>query len=261
MKRIHLFEFEDLSWFPDSLRKSMTRLMVVMHKLLGTREVLAGLVNKGLKKSESDTIVDLCSGSGGPMPEVLDILTEKYGIDQAKLVMTDLYPNIEFANTINNEENTKISYLTKPIDATNMEADKIGLRTMVSSSHHMKPDIAREILKNAKDSRQTICIFEISDNSYPAWLWWIAIPINIITALVITPFVKPLTFQQLLFTYLIPVLPICFAWDGAVSNARTYTLNDLDILLNGLEVSDYVWEKGIIKGKSKMLYLLGMPKI
>jgi len=32
MKRIHLFEFEDFSWFPNWLRVRMTRLIVVMHR-------------------------------------------------------------------------------------------------------------------------------------------------------------------------------------------------------------------------------------
>ena len=37
------------------------------------------------------------------------------------------------------------------------------------------------ILKQAFDSRQGILVFEISDNSFPKWLWWIAIPVNIIS--------------------------------------------------------------------------------
>ena len=57
-----------------------------------------------------------------------------------------------------------------------------------------------------------------------------------------------------------PVIPLCFAWDGAVSNARTYTLDDMDQLLAGLETEDYQWEKGRITGKAKKLYLLGLPQ-
>ena len=36
MKRIQLFELEDYPWFPHWLRACLTRLMVVMHQLLGT---------------------------------------------------------------------------------------------------------------------------------------------------------------------------------------------------------------------------------
>jgi len=38
MKGIHLFEFEDFPWFPNWLRKCLTRMMVVMHRLLNIRE-------------------------------------------------------------------------------------------------------------------------------------------------------------------------------------------------------------------------------
>ena len=70
---------------------------------------------------------------------------------------------------------------------------------------------------------------------------------------------RPMTVQQIVFTYLIPIIPLTFAWDGAVSNARTYTLKDMDMLLEGLESKDYLWEKGVVKGKSKKVYLMGMP--
>lgn len=130
---------------------------------------------------------------------------------------------------------------------------------MISSFHHMKPDNARKILENAEKARQPILIFEISDNNPPVFLWWIAIPINFIMALFITPWVRPMSWKQLFFTYLIPIIPLCFAWDGAVSNARTYTLDDLDELLEGLSSESYKWEKGKIKGKTNQLYLIGKP--
>lgn len=33
LKRIHLFEFEDLDWFPDGLRRCITRPVTAMHDL------------------------------------------------------------------------------------------------------------------------------------------------------------------------------------------------------------------------------------
>ena len=90
MKRIHLFEFEDFSWFPNWLRICMTRMMVVMHKFLNTSEEMAELVNRALQHTSENNIIDFCSGSGGPIPEVVDILRDKYGVTDAKLTMTDL---------------------------------------------------------------------------------------------------------------------------------------------------------------------------
>ncbi|WP_437302653.1 hypothetical protein [Sorangium sp. So ce388] len=259
MKRIHLFELEDFGWFPGWLRACMTRLLVTMHKLMGSSEKLAELLARALKESRASRIIDLCSGNGGPMLDVLRHLKEKPGFEHVQLTLTDLYPNEEAARSINGQEGSNVSYWLEPLDATKVDGETPGLRTMVSSFHHMKPDGARKILESAQKSRQPICIFEISDNSYPSFLWWTALPFSFLMCFFITPLARPMTARQLIFTYLIPVIPLCFAWDGAVSNARTYTLDDLDELLKGLGDEGYRWEKGVISGKGKKLYLLGMP--
>lgn len=261
MKRIHLFEIEDFDWCPDWIRRCMTRLIVVMHKILGTKDDLTDLVARALKHSRQPAIIDLCSGSGGPMIAVFKALTEKYQLKDLSLTLTDLYPNQEMAKKINSQPLVGIHYSTTPVNAAAIDPHSAGVRTMVCSMHHMKPEVARHILKNAKESSQPICIYEISDNSFPIWLWWIAIPIIFVVALAITPLARPMSWQQLVFTYLIPIIPLFFAWDGAVSNARTYTCKDLDELLQGLNSKGYTWEKGIIAGKAKKLYLLGFPKI
>lgn len=259
MKRIHLFEFEDLGWFPDWIRVLMTRYIMTFHKILGTADILFPLTKKGLLHTHSNIILDLCSGSGGPMIEVSQKLKKLPEFEDLKLILSDLYPNLSAAKQFNNK-NPDIEYITTPLDASNVNKDLKALRTMVSSMHHMKPDIARQILQNAKESNQPILVFEISDNSPPIFLWWLAIPFAFITSLIVTPMVRPMTWQQLVFTYLIPILPLFIAWDGAVSNARTYTLDDMEILIQGLSDKNYQWEKGKIKGKGgNKVYLLGMP--
>ncbi len=262
MKRIHLFELEDFSWFPQLIRQYMTRLILVMHDLLNTHEKVAELLSGLLKKTGSAQIIDLCSGSGGPMPKVFSILKDRYGFSNISLLLTDLYPDLEAAKTINSQAGSDINYLTQAIDATGLDGELKGIRTMIASFHHMPPKKAKQILVSATEDRAPILIFEISDNSAPIWLWWLTLPINILTALLITPLVRPLNWKQIVLTYLIPVIPLCFAWDGAVSNARTYTLSDLDELLADIQSPAYTWEKGTVRGKAgtKQLYLLGYPK-
>jgi hypothetical protein len=77
-----------------------------------------------------------------------------------------------------------------------------------------------------------------------------------------TPFVRPLTGKQLLFTYLIPIIPLVYAWDGQASLVRMYTFEDLRQLLPAA-VDDYVWEMGPAPkpdGKHQGYYLLGLPR-
>ena len=237
----------------------MMRLILVMHDLLGTNHKIAELIAKPLRESHSSTILDLCSGSGGPMPEVLHILHDKHGMRNLSLILTDLYPDFKTAEVLNSQDGNNINYLTSSVDATQLEGQISVFRTMIGSFHHMRPPEARKILASVQENGQPICIFEVSNNSTPIGLWWIAFPINFIMTFFITPMVRPMTWQQLIFTYIIPVIPICFGWDGAVSNARTYTLNDLDELLSSVEFNNYKWEKGTIEGKTKQIYLLGLP--
>jgi hypothetical protein len=259
MKRIQLFEFEDLAWFPNWLRMPMTRYIVVIHRLLGSKSDLATLLAKVLGNAPRKNIVDMCSGGGGPMPAVMEELHQQAAFKDLSLTMTDLYPNTKEAARINGRGDPQMEYLTTSVDATATESIPEGLRTMICSLHHMPPKTARRILQSARDARQPICIFEISDNSSPKWLWWTAIPVTFLSTFFLTPLVRPMTWQQLAFTYIIPLLPIFIAWDGAVSNARTYSAGDLEILMKDLQGPGYQWETGVLKGKAKKSYILGWP--
>lgn len=260
MKRIQLFEFEDFSWFPNGLRICLTRYIVAFHKLLGTRKPLAALLARALPKSSSHRIIDLCSGAGGPMLDVAEELRTEHGYQDLELTLSDLYPNEKAAAEIAAAGNPLNSYRTTSVNASDVDPGLQGVRTMVCSMHHMPPEVARDILQDAQDQKQPICIYEISDNSPPKFLWPIALPIGFLMVFFITPLVRPMSWQQLVFTYLIPVLPFFIAWDGAVSNVRTYTLSDMEELLAPIRKDGYQWEMGAIKGKGgKKLFLLGLP--
>ena len=104
MKRIQLFEFEDFSWFPSWIRMSMTNLIMVLHKMIGTKDVLATLLLDIRKKHPFDQIVDLGSGSGGVMPEAVRFLNDNHPESPVSLLLTDLHPNTEFIAYINDQK-------------------------------------------------------------------------------------------------------------------------------------------------------------
>ncbi|WP_040400301.1 DUF2798 domain-containing protein [Cecembia lonarensis] len=261
MKRLHLFEFEDFPWFPNWIRALMTNYIQSFHKILQTDKLLLPLVKKGLLYSDTDQIIDLCSGSGGPMIEVFKSLKREGRFSNLQMKLTDLYPNQKAIAYLQEEEIKGLSYQNKPQDVTRLNPKTKGLRTLVSGMHHMRPEMARKVLHQAQSSQQPILVFEISDNSAPTFLWWLAIPVAFLISLFVTPFVRPLTWKQLVFTYLVPIVPLFIAWDGAVSNVRTYTLEDMVKLTDGLSDDHYQWEMGKIKGKGgNKLYLLGKPE-
>lgn len=266
MKRIQLFEFEDFGWFPDWLRNCMTNLIIVLHKLLGASEPLAQLIAKILKKNNLKNIVDLGSGSGGVMPEVLKKLQKKDGLEDITLTMTDLYPNTSAIKKYNDPKQDTISYLESPVDATDIATAPQGLKTMMNCYHHMKPDQARKILVSATENKQPLLIYEMGENKIPLLIWWILLPLSLVILMIMvlfmTPFVRPLTWKQIIFTYLIPIIPIFYAWDGQASMPRIYSFKDMDELLEGLESETYKWQKGHlknIKNQKSGTYVLGQP--
>ncbi|HIF91527.1 MAG: hypothetical protein ABGX04_12595 [Myxococcales bacterium] len=271
MKRIQLFEFEDFAWFPSWLRSCMTNLIVVLMRMLGVNKIIAHQVGEALKKTGQRTIVDLGSGSGGAMPVVLEELRAAAVQSDSKvdyaLTMTDLYPNPSIAQHFVQLEVEGLSYSEKSVDATDIATAPLGLKTMINCFHHMRVEQAKKILSSAVACKQPLFIYELSNNKIPNIFWWlstpIALPIIALTALFWTPMVRPMSWQQIVFTYLIPLIPIFYAWDGHASGIRTYSLDDIQEMLSEIEDDHYVWEVDSADdaaGKVLGIYLLGYPK-
>lgn len=261
MKRRHVLEFEDLPWFPSWLRACLTNNIVVFAGLIGVPELLGDLAAKTLKEQGLAQLVDLGSGSGGVMPDVLAHLRTTPGLEQAELTMTDLYPN---PDAMARFSEGPIRYSGEPVDATDLAKAPPGLKTMVNSFHHLRPEQARAVLKSASESGQPILIYEMADNTMPFWMWVASLPIGLsltgTMCMALSLMVRPLSFKQLFFTYCIPLIPLFYAWDGQASMPRIYCLDDLDELLAGLERPDYSWEKGAAKNKTGQgIYLIGRP--
>ncbi|MBX3157451.1 MAG: class I SAM-dependent methyltransferase [Deltaproteobacteria bacterium] len=260
MKRVHVPELMDLRWFPSALRAPMTNLIVVLARKMGAVPVLAGLVERALAQSGAKRVVDLGSGSGGSMPEVVERLP---GVE---LVMTDKFPDRGAVERFNDPSRPSVRYARESVDATDLASAPAGVKTMVNCFHHMRPAQARAILASAHRDRQPILIYELTDNAVPFPLWLLFLPLSLllvfITALFFTFAVRPLTLRQLALTFVVPIVPLCYAWDGQASMPRIYSFGDLDELLAGLSSDDYVWEKGHATnaaGKKKGIYLLGLP--
>lgn len=267
MKRKELFEFEDFDWLPNNIRVGITNLIRLLHKIVGTTETLTLLIEDLRTKYQFDTIVDLGSGSGGPMIEVIEELNSKQSKNKVKLLLTDLHPNPKTVDEINKSGNDKVSYLKESVNAVNIGETPTGLKTMIASFHHISPQNTKKILQSAEENREPILIYEIAKNNIPFVLWLLLLPISLtilfIMVLFMTPFVKNLTISQLVFTYLIPIIPIVYAWDGQASLMRTYTFDDIRELIGNTNNDNYEWLIGDGlrgNGKKQGYCVIGTPK-
>lgn len=118
---------------------------------------------------------------------------------------------------------------------------------------------AQQILQNVINNESAIAIFEAQERNLKSIIFMLLSPINV---LLLTPFIKPFKYGRLLFTYLFPILPILVCWDGLVSVLRTYSIKEMNKLINRLSNGDsYEWKLGKVKsGPSKITYLLGYKK-
>ena len=290
MKRLHLFEFEDLSACPHWLRSVITDMLSLIHRWFGTADIIKTQLEPLLSQQQPTTITDLCSGSGGPMVEVVSQLrqqvaeqkspesnsaeadlegqpTSSSSLADTRLRLTDLYPNAAAVAKFqqSHAERPWVRFESDPVDAAAVRSiddqNRAEVRTMICCFHHMPPEQARKILASAQSDRQPMLIFEMSDNSVPPkWLWWIAIFPNLFFGLLVAVFTRPMTPIRFLLSFVVPVIPICFAWDGAVSNIRTYIESDIQELLEPIKDDTYQWQVKCVQGKlMKHLVVIGTP--
>lgn len=256
MGRIHLFEFEDQKWFPSILRNYGTDFLQFLSNKTKLYKPIIPVIERGLQKSKTNHIIDLGSGGGGGLIW-LNAELRKNNPD-LKITLTDFYPNVSaFKYTKDQADN--VDYIEKPVDARNVPIELKGLRTQFLSLHHFKPNDAKQILQNAINSSSSIAIFEAQERSFPSILAMLFSPLSVLFT---TPFIRPFKIGRIIFTYLIPIVPLFVLWDGVVSSLRTYSVKEMNELvanLNGME--NYDWEINKVKaGPGVVLYLLGTPK-
>lgn len=256
--RLHLFEFEDLSWLPVLFRNYLTDFLNHIAVKLDFYQPLVPVLKNKLNRYPAPRIVDLGSGGGGGMKELYHRLKED--LTDLDIVLTDLYPNISAFQKLKIESQGGIDYVESPVDATHVPKHLTGFRTMFRSFHHLKPNMCRAVLGDAVAQREPIGIFEIQERSLAFVIFFIIS--SPLLVLLFTPFIKPFSLKRLFFTYIIPVVPFLSFWDGTITVLRTYTLREMHQMAQSVPDSDtYHWEvKKIGKGAKIILYLIGYPK-
>ena len=255
--RIHLFEFEDLSWFPGIIREGMVDYLRFILGKIDFYQPIVPLLFEGLEKSGQNKIVDLCSGGGGAMEQVMKNLNDLTG-REIRVTLTDKFPNIGAYEYLEKVTAGKIDFIDKQIDAMRVPPDLKGLRTMFSSFHHFKPTDAKKILKAAVDNNMPIAIFDGGDKNI-----LILLGIILVTPIIFflfAPFFKPFKISRIFFTYVLPLIPLCTIWDGVVSIIRFYEPEDLQKLIQEADPDKkYHWKTGQARHKLglKVNYLLG----
>jgi hypothetical protein len=104
--------------------------------------------------------------------------------------------------------------------------------------------------------RQPIAVFELVSRDLPSLVGMLFAPLAV---LLLMPTIRPMRLSWLVFTYLVPLVPLLVLWDGMVSCLRVYSPDELSSLVADLD--EYDWEIGrfSLGGPAKATYLIGKP--
>ncbi len=262
MKRIHLFEFTDQSWYPQAFRRMQTEYLQFVTTRGAGHKNLVPLFEKAFRQAGTFQVVDLCSGGTGPWVRLYDQLRQA-GLP-VSVTLTDKFPSPEAIQKWAAGSSEGVKYYPAAVDAINVPGELIGMRTMFEGFHHFKPGEAGSILRSAFESRAAIGIFEASlPRPFGPLIFLLSPLMTLLGYLFVTPIIRPHRWARYLWTYLIPLVPLATCWDGLVSFLRVYPPEALTQLVEPLKRDDYHWEIGTLSTGTPLFmftYLLGYPQ-
>jgi hypothetical protein len=260
MRRVHLIELHEQSWFPKFLRDQITDTLQSAMNFFGAYAPVAPLLQTSLDVTRNSSIIDMCSGGGGPWLKLSRRLHGNHH-SSLRILLTDKYPNLGAFQSASAASQNHISFHSAPVDATDVPHELHGFRTMFTSFHHFQPEEARAILQNAVDANQGIGIFEVTRRAPSAialmFLW-------ALLTFLLTPWIRPFRWSRLPCTYVLPIIPFVLLFDGVVSCLRSYRPHELREIIAKLSATEYHWEMGErvnLTSEFPIAYLIGYPRI
>lgn len=185
-----------------------------------------------LERTGQRRILDLCSGAGGPWPELLADLRHTH--PDLEVCCSDLYPHLATAKAF--EAVDGLSYRVEPTSARDVPVELPGVRTLFTALHHFDPPAVVSILESARAANAPLAAFEVTNRSGVGVATTFVMPI---LALALMPRVRPRRLMPLLFSYLPPIVPLAIGWDGTVSTLRSYRVEELRAMAEPLQSPEY----------------------
>ncbi len=243
--------------FPRLWRDLLTDFMSFFASRWKPYAAIAHRLHTTMERCGEGAILDLCSGAAAPVLTVQEELARR-GV-KVRVTVTDLFPNEQVFTRLETTRGDTVSCVHESIDAIRIPAELGGFRTFFSAFHHFPPEQAAAILRGVVAQRRGVGVFEYTERSLLRWG-----PVVVLLPLLVwlaTPFIRPRTVARLLWTYLIPVVPLVAAWDALVSVLRSYHPEELLAIARGVDGGSYHWEAGRVSafGGCRITYLLGAP--
>ncbi|KAK8170921.1 hypothetical protein BKA80DRAFT_339011 [Phyllosticta citrichinensis] len=272
---MRLFEIADQSICPPVVRRCcqnigasewLHRLPFIQQKSpaeLAAAVILEALDDFADPDESGLTVVDFCSGSGGPVPIIEKIVNRRRKerrLSPVSFLMTDLSPHVGAWETAS-AKSSHLSFVPDAVDATHPPSSVINafaspeelssnagpkryvFRLYCLCFHHFSDPMARKVLASTLDTADGFAILELQDRRLASFVLML---LDFFFIFLMTPIWFGASPMHLLFTYIFPVVPFIMAFDGIVSSLRTRTFGEIIQLIDGIQ-GDCEMDKEISK--------------
>ncbi|KAH6679304.1 hypothetical protein B0J14DRAFT_294651 [Halenospora varia] len=278
--RIHFYEINDQTWFPQYLREKVQSCLTLCWTFrapLLQKVSPAELVASTLYRTLSDdvtkyTYVDFCAGAGGPTPFIEKDLNTQLssrmtngssgsnadnkgltprsprnasatGNGTVKFVLTDLHPHIpDWTEASKKSEN--LSFVSDSVDAANAPSSLNGGEgKKIFRLYNLAFHHFDDRLGSdiLRNTIETADGFGIFELQERTISSLITIFAMGLLMFAITPFYFWRSPGHLFFTYIIPIIPFVLVFDGYISSLRTRSAEEVQALMKECGASCDGW--------------------
>jgi hypothetical protein len=259
IKRLKIKEFHETTYCPAWLRDYLTDFLSFFTYHLNPYKTACQLLKIAMQQSGQTGIVDFCGGNGRYMIKILRNINGSTGTWRA--VVCDKFPNQQSVQELSALSGGQVEYMAESVDLLAIKQNLEGFRTIFSGIHHFDEAAIKTFIRSALEQGSGVAFFD-----YTKRTWFnIIIPALLVPGLVwgVTPFIRPFSWHRLLFTYIIPLVPLLVMVDGCISNWKAYSPAEFKAMVDEFADVDYVWQIGEHKsifGTCPVTYLIGYPR-
>jgi len=194
---------------------------------------------------KNGSLLELAAGSGKAATLWADELAQRGSA--AKVVLTDLQPNVPAWQRLSSQSGGRVSFAREPVDATRVPRhlrQQGTLRMIHLALHHFTPTLVHEILADVVRSGDALLVGDCAPSAQNL------VMLNVVGAATQGPVLRSRPLHHAL------LMPLVGTHDGVVSVLRSYSPADLEELTAGLPGSDrYAWQ--FFHSRSALSILLG----
>jgi len=220
MKTRYLFEFHDQPSTPAPIRKTILDcLRMCNSRFRPYNQQVSKEIIHICKEQNLTTVVELGAGHAPITRE----LASRPEANKLKLIPCDLYPETESWQELQDKHPDQVEFIPEPVDfLKEREWPDQCLLVIVAAFHHIPLEHRDQFIQTIQKSGKPIVVFEpIRKTLFSIFLSLFAVIPVLLTPLILL--FRPGWLRRILWTWLIPVIPLMFWWDSVISCLRQWS--------------------------------------